>query len=186
VIRKALLVPAAAGLLALNAPVAHAATVAAGCSLGHTGRAETAAAGFAVFDDQGTHTLRCYVTVDGAEQATTPVATGTGAVVTAGPVSYDASSWSTVAVCAEVDGVTAVCDHTSDVVQGVFQVLDELCQVDLCIPPWGTDSVVCPILASLAPGVPGVVDINPEGDTTVVGVGAFWDCPPYGDLDGAR
>jgi hypothetical protein len=28
-----------------------------------------------------------------------------------------------------------------------------------------------------------VVDIDPEdGDVTVVGVGPFWDCPPYGDL----
>jgi hypothetical protein len=47
------------------------------------------------------------------------------------------------------------------------------------------DPIVCPVLATLAPGIPGVVDIAPEGDTTVVGVGPYWDCPPYGNLFGA-
>jgi hypothetical protein len=41
------------------------------------------------------------------------------------------------------------------------------------------DPVLCPRLAALAPGVPGVVDIDPTGDTTVSGYGLVWDCPPY-------
>jgi hypothetical protein len=186
VIRKILLVPAVAGLLVLNTPVAHAALVASGCGLGHTGATDTAAAGYAVFDDQGSHTLRCYVTVDGVERATTPTATGTGVVVTAGPVSYATWAWSTVAVCTEVDGVTTGCDHSPDVVQSVFQTLDRACQVDLCLapPPWFDptllDPLVCPLLGALAPGVPGVVDVTPYGDVTVAGVGLVWDCPPYG------
>jgi hypothetical protein len=185
-ISKVLLVPAVAGLFALNAPVAHAALVASDCRLGHTGRPDTAAAGLAVFDDQGTHTLRCYVTVDGVERATTPTTTGTGVVVTAGPVAYRAPDWSTVAVCAEVDGVTTTCDHSPDMVQAVFQTLDLFCQVDLCVPPWGFDPVFCPIVATLSPGVPGLVDITPEGDTTIIGLGPSWDCPPYGNLEGSR
>lgn len=182
-IRKVLLVPAVATLLALNAPAAHAALVASGCGLGHTGATDTAAAGYAVFDDQGSHTLRCYVTVDGTEQATTPTATGTGVVVTAGPVSYDASPWSALAVCAEVDGVTTVCDGSADIVQGVYRAYDLLCEVDACPTFWLSqllEPTLCPVLASLAPGVPGVVDIDAEGDTAVAGLGQVRDCPPYG------
>ena len=41
------------------------------------------------------------------------------------------------------------------------------------------DPLLCPVLASLSPGVPGVVDINAEGDVSLAGV-PFWDCPPYG------
>jgi hypothetical protein len=40
------------------------------------------------------------------------------------------------------------------------------------------DGTVCPRLAALAPGVPGVIDIDPTGDTSVAGA-PFWDCPPY-------
>jgi hypothetical protein len=42
------------------------------------------------------------------------------------------------------------------------------------------DPTVCPILASHSgSGVPGVVDIDSTGDTSVVGLGPVWDCPPY-------
>jgi hypothetical protein len=41
------------------------------------------------------------------------------------------------------------------------------------------DAILCPILASLAPGVPGVLDIDAEGDVAIAGI-PFWDCPPYG------
>lgn len=40
------------------------------------------------------------------------------------------------------------------------------------------DPVVCPAIASLAPGVPGVVDVLPDGDVYVAGE-FTWDCPPY-------
>jgi len=48
-------------------------------------------------------------------------------------------------------------------------------------PPPGPifpDGILCPILISLAPGVPGVIDINSEGDVAIAGI-PFWDCPPY-------
>lgn len=41
------------------------------------------------------------------------------------------------------------------------------------------DPTICSRLAALAPGVPGVVDVDPTGDTYVAG-SLFWDCPPYG------
>jgi hypothetical protein len=40
------------------------------------------------------------------------------------------------------------------------------------------DETVCSQLAALAPGVPGVVDIDPTGDTYVEGE-FIWDCTPY-------
>lgn len=40
------------------------------------------------------------------------------------------------------------------------------------------DDTVCPELASLSPGIPGVVDIDPTGDTYAGGQ-FVWDCPPY-------
>ena len=43
------------------------------------------------------------------------------------------------------------------------------------------DQMLCPTLAGLAPGVPGVVDINLQGDVFLAGEG-FFDCPPYGDV----
>jgi hypothetical protein len=53
-----------------------------------------------------------------------------------------------------------------------------------CVPDGETglvDPTVCPILAAVAPGIPGVIGITPEGDTTVGVVGPVWDCPPYGN-----
>jgi hypothetical protein len=47
-------------------------------------------------------------------------------------------------------------------------------------PPggWFPDPLICGPLASLSPGVPGVIDINSEGDVAIAGE-PFWDCPPY-------
>jgi hypothetical protein len=178
-IRTMLLVPAVTGLLVVNAPAAHAALVAGGCRLVPAGAAGPAAVGYALFDDQGTHTLRCYVTVDGTERAGTPTASGTGLVVLSSPIAYDAESWRS-ALCTEVDGVTVLCADRPDAVQNTVDAIGALCDVDLCLyPPW-LDATLCPILSSLSPGVPGVVDIDPEGDTSVAGVGQVWDCPPYG------
>jgi hypothetical protein len=40
------------------------------------------------------------------------------------------------------------------------------------------DPTICPVIGSLAPGVPGVVDITAEGDIYIL-TEFFWDCPPY-------
>lgn len=40
------------------------------------------------------------------------------------------------------------------------------------------DPVLCPILVARSPGIPGVVDIRPDGDVDVAGQ-PLWDCPPY-------
>ena len=74
-------------------------------------------------------------------------------------------------------GAPAV-EPVEDFVQAVVDFLNSMCEVDLClVPPFG--SSWCPIYGSLAPGVPGVVDIDSEGDVHVDG-DRVQDCPPYG------
>jgi hypothetical protein len=185
-LKKLMFAGVAVGMMALNAPIAHAAVVRSGCGFDTiaqetaTGGQDTftgGAYGYAIFDDQGTHTLRCYVTVDGGEVASTPTGSGTGVVTTAGTVTYTTSS-TDVDLCTEIDGVTTSCGDATLTQIPPQEVIDLLDSIEIGI----VDPLVCPILASLSPGVPGVVDITPEGDTTLVGVGPFWDCPPYGNL----
>jgi hypothetical protein len=141
--------------------------------------------GVAAFDDLDSHTQRCYVKVDGWEFASTPAGSGTGVVLTYGEVVYTAAYDSVVELCTEVDGVTVRC------VTSVETRIPPEWVIDAFDAAWGVvndavaayvDPVVCPVLASLAPGIPGVVDITAVGDTTVVAYGPVWDCPPYGDL----
>jgi hypothetical protein len=195
-LKNLLLATTAASALALGAPVAHADAVRTQCSFDainapavqpddpgtytYTG----VLYGFAVFDDQGSHTLRCYITVDGAEVASTATGAGTTFVGVAAPLQYTESDGSDVKTCTEIDGV-ASCEGPTTIYlppgeypqlgEIVLGLLDDLVIGDV-------DPTVCPILASLSPGIPGVVEITPEGDTTIDGFGPFWDCPPYGNL----
>lgn len=66
-----------------------------------------------------------------------------------------------------------------DLVQDLREEADSWCGFDLCIPP--DTGLNCPILASLSPGVPGVVDIDSDGDVVVNGWGIY-SCPPYDEL----
>jgi hypothetical protein len=143
--------------------------------------------GYAVFPDQDTHTLRCYVTVDGAEVASTPTGSGTVFVTTEGTVTYTTSS-TDVDLCTEVDGETISCGDaalTEIPPQVVIDLLDQVfATLDGIIVPIEEqlDPTICAVLKALTPGIPGVVDITADGDTTVAVVGPLWDCPPYGDL----
>jgi hypothetical protein len=211
-LKKLMLAGVAVGMMALNAPIAHAAVVRSGCGFDSvaqetvTGGQDTftgGAYGYAVFDDQGTHTLRCYVTVDGVEQATTPTQSGTAFVATAGQVTYNAAEGATVDLCTEIDGATVSCgpadeqqippQEVIDLINQVFDILITVAEtVDGVLAPVYAiidgierdviDPQVCPLLAAAAPGIPGVIDITPEGDTTIAVLGPFWDCPPYGNL----
>jgi hypothetical protein len=205
VLKKITLAATAVAMLALGAPMAHAAVVRSGCGFDSLATAQDAtggqntyngaAYGYAVFDDQGTHTLRCYIQVNGVEAASSIPNSGTGFVGTAGPVTFFAEDGALVEECTEIDGVTISCGESTntqippqeviDALDGVFTILDGvLTTVDGILLPieQELDTVICPQLAALAPGIPGVVDITPEGDTTLVGAGPFWDCPPYGNL----
>jgi hypothetical protein len=42
------------------------------------------------------------------------------------------------------------------------------------------NAAVCPILIAIRLlSLVGVIDIGPDGDMVVTGVGLLWDCPPY-------
>jgi hypothetical protein len=160
-------------------------TVASEAVTGSQDRFTGAAYGAAVFDDEATHALRCYVTVNGVERSSTPTGTGTGVVVTAGQVTYE-DDFDVVALCTEVDGVTTGCreeppEPCSDCGGPLPDWVGVLLDMVNGASATYVDPVVCPLLASSSPGVPGVVDVTPAGDVTVVGVGLLWDCPPYGE-----
>jgi hypothetical protein len=156
-LKKLVIAMSVAGALAAGPPAAHAALVRSGCGIAAadqetvTGGQDVfagAAYGYAVFDDQGTHTVRCYVTVDGVPAAggSTAPQSGTGAVATAGEVTYFAAEGSSVDVCTEVDGVTVACRATTESQvppQMVFDALDAFCATlhDLGLPP---NPYVCP------------------------------------------
>lgn len=87
-------------------------------------------------------------------------------------------------VLAMLSAAPASADPPVDM-EGTFETVDTVMEVScgamhLCLPPWypGPDIAQCPIYASLAPGVPGVVDIDGEGDVSISGR-KVQDCPPY-------
>ena len=133
-------------------------------------------------------------------------ASGTGvnaAVVAPAPFTVPApDEWHTVYVCSRADvtdasGTTSYWSNsqngmwstTPGTCDGAPQCLstDENCSYVHALLVWllgpgpllaEADEEGCPLFASLAPGVPGVVDVTPEGDVYVAGE-FFWDCPPY-------
>jgi hypothetical protein len=138
-LKKLVLAATVAATLTAGAPVAHAAPVRAECGFGAvaqetvTGGQDTytgTAYGYAVFDDLNVHTLRCYVTVDGAEQASTPTGSGQVLVHTEGLLTYNAPEGSDVDVCTEIDSQTVGCrdaDQTQFLPQEVQDAVDALC-----------------------------------------------------------
>lgn len=146
-----------------------------------------------------TGTLTCTVQVDapthdGAD-AVSRSASGVRVVAVAPEtVWFEAATWQDVYVCTQFtpalgaplylteDGWSTdpavPCDRELPGVRDVERLLDALCAVDLCFP-YVDPFLYCPLVASLAPGVPGVVDIDNEGDLHVDGRW-IWDCPPYG------
>jgi hypothetical protein len=122
---KLMVAALAAGLLAASAPAAHAAPYRFDCrlvsvtsDLGATGGTDHhtgVLAGYATFDDIGLHTLRCYVSVNGAETASANPVGGTTAVfATAGVVTFVATAGADVAACTEIDDVTVSCNDVPD------------------------------------------------------------------------
>ena len=115
------------------------------------------------------------------------------AVVPPTPVSIDVADRPAY-VCTEatVDGVTYYLDATFGVgwttspagacdraidnrtsIETIDGALGDLNEAFLLLDP-----LLCSVLVQLTPGVPGLVDVNDEGDVYLFGV-LFWDCPPY-------
>jgi hypothetical protein len=140
-----------------------------------------------------------------ADPAIEASATGTDVVVVP-PVSvtYTKMPYDTVAVCARADvtgadGVTRTyyqsddnemwyetpaadsCDGWKCTVMGadcVYELALAEWLLDNVLPYDETESAACARLAALAPGVPGVVDVGPDGDV-YAGAQLVWDCKPY-------
>ena len=75
--------------------------------------------------------------------------------------------WSGLSICwRRVDSSAAF--------EALQPVVDAASEVTPIIHPLG-----CPVLASLRGGVPGVIDIDNQGDVAVAGE-PVWNCPPYG------
>jgi hypothetical protein len=91
--------------MALGVPAAHGAVLRSGCQ----------SVGYALFDDQVVHTMRCFITVDGQRKAATDVGRGTGAVTTAGRIEYIAPKDARVDLCTEIDNAIVVCGGVTEV-----------------------------------------------------------------------
>jgi hypothetical protein len=196
-LKKTMLVATSVAMLAVTGPISHAAPAAlvhAGCGFESiaeetvTGDTYTGAVyGYAVFADHGTHTLRCFITVDGVDQGGVS-ASGTVFVAGAGTVAYNAVEDETVELCTEIDGTLVSCGSATGPQIPPQEVIDLLDTVFATLYgvytpiEWQLDPVICTLLKAAAPGIPGVVDITADGDTTVAVIGPLYDCPPHGDL----
>jgi hypothetical protein len=192
--RKALIAALAAALLTTPAASAHDNDqVVAGCGLDSVtgplsgGEPTAVLYGYAVTPEAGGGEFRCYVRIDGTEVSSIAPDHSERVFFTAGEVFWWAADDQVVDICAELtwdDGHPPYvrCDAVTrtqippqvvvDLLDGLLEELD-----DLVWEP--TDPVTCAVLRSLAPGVPGVVDVDPAtGDVLLLGE-LLWDCPPY-------
>lgn len=143
--------------------------------------------GVAVTPEAGGGELYCSVRVDGGEVAGTAAVHGEHVFYTANGAYWVHGSNDVVELCAHIDWddghppydrcevwtpAQVPPQDVTDLVDEVFDVLNAL----LFEP---ADVVTCTVLRALAPGVPGIVDVDPvTGDTFVLGT-MIWDCPPY-------
>ena len=84
-----------------------------------------------------------------------------------------------LALSAALPAQHAAADPVDDAIATVDFVLCPAPEVDLCLTYPFVTWTACPLLAGLQPGVPGAVDIRPDGDVYVAGHWV-WECPPYG------
>ncbi len=198
--KKILTAALAAGALALNAPVALADDPVYDCNFNSV-QQETAtgqnyegvAWGYATHPGGGTVSIRCYITVNGSEVASTPTGTGTGAAFTQGRVTFAATDSDNVLLWAEVTTDHGTTNHPYETThtqippQAVLDVLDSVFDTiaDVTKP---ADAVIC--LALKTAGAPAVVNaatsvtgIYMDADDCDIwdGTGRIIDFDPYED-----
>ena len=172
----------AAGLLALGAPVASAhdnSQVSAACAIQQSldfvnGGFEYYLYGAAVTAEAGGGTFWCEIRVDGVTEASSLHTHGEHVFGSVGP----ARGWTSDLEAADLEVCTRIdWDDAHPPLERCGPAIDAFGAVnELVLKP--TDALTCALLIALAPGIPGVVDIDPTGDTAVAGI-PFWDCPPY-------
>ena len=156
-----------------------------GTAEGVWGRLYTATA---VYSDAGpvSATVTCEVAVDGYVAADATYSfSGTGVVAGVSPrFRFVGPDSARVDVCTrvtydngEVDESCAELSSWQIPPQPVIDVLDDIVGVLNGVLAVG-DAVLCPLIGGLAPGVPGVVDIEAGGDVSLAGE-LLWDCLPY-------
>lgn len=190
-LKKLMIASLAVGALSLNAPAALASHGQADCGFDSlaqetaTGGQDTysgGAYGYVASPTPGEAVeVQCVIEVNGTPVSSTPTGTGTNFATTAGPISFTAADTDTVEICTRWkvgdEQENYVCVGSTNTQIPPQEILDAL---DAVFEATGAvDFLLCPLLAGLAPGVPGVVDIDSEGDVSIAGT-PFWDCPPYG------
>jgi hypothetical protein len=135
-------------------------------------------------------TVTCWIEVNGVEAPLTRHSySGTGVQAGTDQITFTASDTDTVTECMTVtyaDGTTEPedCPGATTLVIPPQQVTDLL--NDLFINT--IDPIVCPVLIQLGQalggGVPGVLEIGPDGDVSIadplgLGLNPVYDCPPY-------
>ena len=172
-----------AGLVMTGAPVAHAEHIVGECDYRSNvlfGAVADPAGGIIEVD--------CWLQVNGVKDPSSHLdVDGTGMAADAWLVAEPGGSGDVLEVCTEVvqpsPGHTecvAPDRTTPPVVDEIIDVLNEIMDLLNDAPGLGSlvDSLSCDVLRALSPGVPGVIDIDPTGDTYVAGE-FVWDCPPY-------
>jgi hypothetical protein len=194
-LKKTLAAAVAGAALALPVPAAHADEPSYGCKLmlvaaeAATGRNyEGVATGYVAHSETGPVSIRCTVTVNGVEVASTPTGTGIAAAVTAGRISFPGPVDGTDTVFVVAEATTFHGTHTrvhetatariapqevEDVVGDVVQFLAPLRDVLLDVY---VDPVLCPVLAMLQ-GSYGPLTIGPDGDVDLTAA-PLYECPP--------
>lgn len=177
--KKLVMLAVATTMSLLGAPAAHADHVVGECEM----RAISIVA--APFDGviTGTFThsgggnvdVTCWLQVNGVPQPGTYLRIeGTASASNVRDIHYVANEGDIVEICEDVAGHGGPeCFEVSTTVlppQVVYDVVNDLLAV--------SDLMVCELLAALAPGVPGVLDIDSTGDIHLAGE-FIWDCPPY-------
>jgi hypothetical protein len=186
-LKRIILATTTVAMLGMMAPVAHAAIVEAKCYRFVAVDSEERhgfTAGYALFDDSATHSLRCEVRLNGVVQASSIEATGEGFITTEGTVDYFAEAGAFEEICVVIDNRDYSCESTAPGQSLPQEVTDAIDRIFVIIAGLErtADTLICPVLGTLSPGIAGVIDITPEGDATIIGFGPFWDCPPYGNL----
>ena len=125
----------------------------------------------------------CHAYKNGVYMGIYDSGSGIGFAGSSGYYTYQAAPTDVITVCEEVivggehhtecsdaDTTPIVPEPVQEAIEGIINDVNDVLIL--------LDPTICAILAQFSPGVPGVLDITPEGDVYVAGE-FFWDCPPY-------